>query len=463
MAQAIDRSDIQGLVASGYKRFPHARFVFLQVLDDPRKAQDWITRLVDRVTTAVHPDDKSKPCLNLAFSWQGLKALKLPDKLLDDFPHEFVAGMNRREAGEILGDTVKSSQLNWEYGGSNSMPLHVLALLYAKTAAELEELYKTTCGPDMLKGGLEVVVEQNSEQDNLYEPFGFRDGISQPPVRGLLGQSKKPVEEEVETGEFVLGYENELGQIARIPSVPDSEDQHDHLGRHPLQQDNLKAFGLNGTYLVFRKLSQNVECFWKYVRQQAENSDLSAELIAAKMMGRWRNGTPLVLSPNVQLESQELIFNHFMFGETDEEGLKCPVGAHIRRANPRDSLPMGRSKSLRVSRRHRIIRRGRKYREAGQQDQGIFFIALNANLRRQFEFVQQTWLNDAAFNGLDNEKDPIVGDNAGEGDFTIQGGAPSRLCGLPRFVIVRGGGYFFLPGIRALRFLSSHAGEKNPR
>ncbi|MGH7948252.1 MAG: Dyp-type peroxidase, partial [Candidatus Binataceae bacterium] len=155
----------------------------------------------------------------------------------------------------------------------------------------------------------------------------------------------------------------------------------------------------------------------------------------------------------------------FLYTPTDAEGLACPIGSHIRRANPRDSLPLSPSKSLGLSSHHRIIRRGRKYCEPGEgstndnpkSNKGLYFVAINADLRRQFEFIQQTWINNPTFHGLDDDKDPIVGDNDGRGEFTIQAKpVDKRICGLRRFVTVRGGGYFFLPGIKALKFLANY-------
>jgi deferrochelatase/peroxidase EfeB len=151
--------------------------------------------------------------------------------------------------------------------------------------------------------------------------------------------------------------------------------------------------------------------------------------------------------------------------ETDPDGLACPIGSHIRRANPRDSLNMPPSRSILISRRHRLVRRGRKFslppRDLGKNnskyEQGLFFIVLNADLRRQYEFVQQLWINDPSFNGLDNDRDPLVGDSSSGGEFTIQTKPTNRhLRGLPRFVVMRGGGYFFLPGIRAVGFLANY-------
>ena len=168
---------------------------------------------------------------------------------------------------------------------------------------------------------------------------------------------------------------------------------------------------------------------------------------------------------NTALGADDKRNNAFDFSASDAEGFACPIGSHIRRANPRDVLhPNGAARSVQVSNRHRIIRRGRPYpdnspeRITGRSDEevGLIFIAINADLQRQFEFVQQTWLNNPAFNGLFDDTDPLVTHQDGPGSMTIQR-PPVRLAlpAVPTFVTVRGGAYFFLPGLRAIRFLAN--------
>ncbi len=463
MPEAVDRAEIQGIVASGYDHLNHARFVFLKILD-ARKAQIWLMTLIDRVTAAKHPGDhKAKTCLNVAFTWNGLTELTLSKELIQDFPHEFVDGMNRPEAALILGDTSDSSHEHWLYGADKT-PVDMLLLLYGESASAVDALFTATCSPAALGRGLTLVLRQDSDrkQGDYREPFGFRDGISQPPVKGLTGRSRLS-EDPVETGEFVLGYENELGQLTRIPTVNAWNDLNGYLPGHRRLPTNVRAFGLNGAYLVFRRLAQDVEAFRNFVDSSSGNDPHLRELIAAKLIGRWKGGAPLTLSPDAPGAQHR---NDFLYMSGDADGHRCPLGAHIRRANPRDSLLiMPPWKSLQLSRRHRIIRRGRKYceRVEGSPDespryyQGIYFIAINADLRRQFEFIQQTWLNSPTFNGLDKDKDPLVGDNDGTGQFTVQRDpVPRHVFGLPRFVKLEGGAYFFLPAIRSLKFLANY-------
>jgi Dyp-type peroxidase family len=465
MPDTVERKDIQGIVASGYDHLDHARFVLLTIVHS-RKAQDWLGTLLSRVTTAVHPEDnKARQCLNIALTWKGLIELGLPTNLIRDFPHEFVAGMNREEAALILGDTGDSSREHWLYGKDEpDRPVHVLVLLYAESAPSLQALFNQTCSLTARAGGLKVVFEQGSIRDrgDSREPFGFRDGISQPAVKGLTGRSCL-VDDPIQTGEFVLGYENELGQFTRIPTVDAWQDPNGYLPAHPRLPSNIRAFGMNGSYLVFRRLYQDVKGFWNFVNRNSQGDPNLRELFAARLVGRWKGGAPLVLAPDAPGAGTE---NDFLYMDKDPDGRRCPIGSHIRRAHPRDSLLMTTPwKSLKVSRRHRLIRRGRKYCEPTsdstpenrQYKQGLYFIAINADLRRQFEFIQQTWLNNPTFNGLDRDKDPLLGDNSGAGQFTVQSDpVPIHVGGLQRFVKLEGGAYFFLPSVRSLRFLASY-------
>ena len=330
---------------------------------------------------------------------------------------------------------VPAIEANWEFGSiatERERPLHLLVLLYAdsedsvRNFARACELYpiasRRILDSSLFTGKMRVTIAMI-----LTEPFGFRDGISQPAVEGLAGKSSKH-RDLIKTGEFVLGYKDGKGLKSTIASIDNWYDPEGYLAAHPDYPNDRRAFGFNGTYLVFRKLSQDVKGFWDYIDLQSGADPYRRELLAARFIGRWRSGAPLVLAPDKP--GAEPV-NDFLYTPTDPDGLACPIGAHIRRANPRDSLPNWPSQSLATSNRHRIIRRGRKYRtpidgageggKPGNQDQGLCFIALNADLLRQFEFIQYTWLNNPQFNGLDNDKDPVVGDNDGSYQFTVQG------------------------------------------
>ena len=225
-----------------------------------------------------------------------------------------------------------------------------------------------------------------------------------------------------------------------------------------------RDLGLNGTYLVFRQISQDVAGFWRFRHQAAAGmwpGDADGPVrLASKLVGRWPSGSPLVLSPD---KDGEKMRNDFEFAGPDPHGHGCPFGAHIRRANPRDALGPDPKTALESARRHRLMRRGRAYGKRAEDPlkedgvhRGLHFICLGTDLERQFEFVQQSWINNPVFAGLYREVDPLVGDQAHAGTFTIEAEPlRRRVQGLGAFTRIRGGGYFFLPGVRALRFLFS--------
>jgi Dyp-type peroxidase family len=242
----------------------------------------------------------------------------------------------------------------------------------------------------------------------------------------------------VQPGEFVLGYPNEHGQRTNDPQLR------------------------NGSYLVVRQLRQDVDAFWSFAEEASRGTDgrsdeRARQRLAAKMVGRWPSGAPLALASEADDPSlgDE---NDFGYQHTDPRGLACPLGSHVRRVNPRDSLDPspGTEASLAINRRHRLVRRGRGYGSSDAGEQGLYFMCLNADLARQYEFVQHTWVNNPTFNGLHEEPDPLVGARTGKSSVFTTPARPlrRRYAELPQFVHVRGGAYFFLPGIRALRVLA---------
>lgn len=295
------------------------------------------------------------------------------------------------------------------------------------------------------------------------EAFGFRDGISDPYVAELATrrqQDDPPSARPVPLGEFVLGYPNAYGLLTQRPVLPPGSDPSGHLPVLPPGRDATNPvggadLGRNGTYLVLRSLQQDTAGFAEYVDQQSAASGIDAHLLAAKMVGRWRSGAPLALAPETD-DPGLATANEFGYHHDDQRGLRCPVGSHIRRANPRDSLDPdpGSAASLAVTDRHRLLRRGRRF-AAGNDSDGLHFLALNGNLGRQFEFVQHTWLDNPKFGRLHDDVDPIVSPRTGRSVFTVPDQpVRRRFADLPDFVTTLGGAYLFLPGLRALRFLA---------
>jgi Dyp-type peroxidase family len=275
-------------------------------------------------------------------------------------------------------------------------------------------------------------------------------------------------------GEILMGHVNTYDQPADGPTVPADRDPRHLLsdapvregeaGGRPIQRD----LGRNGTYLVFRQLAQNVADLYHFLdnatRTPGGESDPDASSrLAAKFVGRWPSGAPLVLTPDKDDPSLAEA-DDFGYFDQDPRGFACPLGSHIRRSNPRDTLGPDTAKALASANRHRIVRRGRPYghrlenpRVDDGADRGLHFICLNSDIERQFEFVQQTWINNPVFGGLNGEVDPLIGYvDKGDAIMTIPADpVRTRVHDIRRFVSVKGGAYFFLPGISALRYLAT--------
>ena len=470
--------DIQGILLYGYGDLRHATFLLLGIAD-PLGARTWLRTL--NVQNGRFKRGEIDRAINVAFTSSGLARLGLPDELVAEFSTEFregVAGTKHRQ--RLLGDSGESSPERWRWGGPNNQQPHVLLMLYGRDDGVLSVLLNEQRA-QLTASGLELIEQLDTNWlPHDKEHFGFRDGVSRAGIEGL--RSNTPPIDTIAAGEFVLGYLNAYGQYTQRPLLRDEQDPARLLPPAPDEPDQ-RDLGMNGSYMVFRQLSQDVARFWQFCEDQTRRRDGTTQpadqiRMASKMVGRWPGGAPLVKSPasdDPALGSD----NDFLYhGSGDKHGLKCPIGAHIRRSNPRDSLEPdpGSERSIEVGKRHRIIRRGRAYGapvaasmdiadilavEDAPGERGLHFICFNTHINRQFEFIQHTWLNNPGFDGLYDDDDPIAGDRGSShgkpaGTFTIQADpVRTRVTGMPRFVEVRGGGYFFLPGIRALRYLAS--------
>jgi Dyp-type peroxidase family len=466
----LEFHDIQGLVLNGYGHLNHSRFLFLKITDG-QSAKRWLSGMANRISSAKRrrsEDELPGSQTNIAFTLSGLEKLGLPRDTLSAFPREFQMGMSHPERSRKLGDLGPSAPEGWQFGGPGTPGIDCLLMHYGRDEAVLDQSIKRDFEGPVSAHGLEEVIRQSSIRHGSNEPFGFRDGISQPAIEGA-GQRALPGQSIVKAGEFLLGHVDEYGDVTPAPTVSREIDADQILAPDP-SRTGLRSFGYNGSFVVFRKLAQDVAGFQNFLDRATRNADGSsnperAKRLSAKMIGRWPSGAPLTLAPETddpELGKDKYRNNDFGFAGSDPDGFACPVGSHVRRANPRDALafPSEPARSLAIANRHRIIRRGRPYHEvsaaAGETvEQGLLFVAINAALQRQFEFIQQSWLNNPKFNGLYDERDPISSANPGDGLLTIQA-RPLRehLQGLPRFVTVRGGAYFFLPSIRAINFLA---------
>jgi len=436
---ALELDDIQSGVLRP-RPVPFAATYIILRIDDRAAGRELMRRLSSAVASAANPESPTRDTwVSASLTASGLRALGVPQASLDTFPTPFVQGMAAR--AERLGDVGESSPEHWEKP-LGTCDVHVVITAVSTSEAQLHPAVERAKAALHELPGVEAIWRQDcGVQKDEKEPFGFKDGISHPAIEGSGVPGTNPNEIPLKAGEFVLGYPDEMSK-GEVPIIP----QPDVLSR-------------NGSFIVFRKLHQRVAAFRQYLKANAADA-ADEELIAAKMMGRWRSGAPLALSPDAdrpQIGADPALNNNFLFNADDAIGYKTPLGSHIRRMNPRDANIAG------VMRIHRMIRRGSGYGpplpegvlEDDGADRGLMFAFVGANLGRQFEFVQSEWMNDGAFFGDGKERDPVSGAGDGEGTYNIPRRPLRRqLKGLSRFVITRGGEYCFLPSLSALRWLS---------
>ena len=483
----IDAAQVQTLLLSSYRDLAHAAFLPLRA-DGGADFRGVIEALLPSVTFGRKSQASLETAGNLALSYAGLQKLGLEDQTLRGFSIPFkegMAGSDRRS--EELGDVGDAAPTEWRWGGPRNDPVHAILLLYAKTLAGLAHEIGTAKaaaaarGLTLVTGPLEGSWPSKPGVEGLREHFGFVDGISQPELElGGGSQSADSQRSRVADGELVLGYPNERNVVASGPTVSQSGATR-RLGLRLAPGTVRCDLGVNGTYVVLRQLEQHVLDFWRFAKAHAGVVG-STELCGAKLMGRWRNGAPLTLQPGAPASlSNKVTDNDFDFRhDQDDAGLRCPLGAHIRRANPRDALPGAAPReSLAQVRRHRILRRGRPYGtpvegwpdpetmlaqaagSAAAGDRGVYFLCINADISAQFEHVQQLWLNNPTFvSPARDEVDPIVGRPRAQSRFLVPRTPTPVVLGehgvsLGRFTTMRGGGYFFLPSERALRYFAA--------
>ena len=474
----LEHGDIQGIILRGYPELPEACFVMLKILDNKvSQTRSWLARLADHVTNA-NSSTTRRCAIQLAITHEGLRILGLTRHT--QFPCEFEEGIATRRRSRVLGDLNSSAPNHWLWGNT-STPVHLALMLYAERS-HLGRLYACYKRNFKVAGLVEVVKLASCTLPGAKEHFGFVDGISQPILSGTNRARGKAAAGIVAAGEFILGYKNAYDRYTESPSIPAFLDPNDHL---TTLADGRRDFGRNGSYLVFRQLAQDVKGFWEFLDKKTktgEHSDpLERDRIAAKMVGRWRSGASLMRCPDRDVggaHDNDFRYVDSVTGLGDPFGHKCPLGAHVRRTNPRDSVFPGTSYLITDSKKHRILRRGRPYgppvaesmtpcdilaASVTGEERGLHFICLNADIGRQFEFVQHTWVNNPRFAGLYGEVDPLLGKHEGDrhsvqgGDgFTIPGlPARIRIRGMARYVHVRGAAYFLLPSISAIRVLAS--------
>ena len=401
----------------------------------------WLAAILHQVLSAKamrESVEKDKRWVTVAFTWNGLRALGVDEAALASFPEEFRQGMVAR--ARMLGDTGNNDPSNW-VDKTAGPDLHAIAILFARDATE-----RGRCAIEHGKliadcPGVEVLstldLEATPPFEYAHDHFGYRDRLSQPVIEGSGEEPTPGSGTPLKAGEFILGYADETGGVPQLP-------QPEILSR-------------NGSFMAYRRLAQHVVSFREFLRENGKTPE-GQELLAAKLMGRWRSGAPLVLAPDKDdpaLGADSKRNNNFNYKQEDPQGYAVPLGSHIRRMNPRDTAAN--------MNRHRMIRRGATYGTQlpegstdDGQERGIAAFVICGSLVRQFEFAQNVWVNDRNFHELGNERDPIIGSQDGTLEYKI----PKRpvrktIRGLPAFTTVRGGAYFFLPGLKALRWLAA--------
>jgi Dyp-type peroxidase family len=452
----IDLRDLQGDILRAYGNdYDCTSYAFVKIACAPEQARAWFSGLLDHVTTAQPwKDGKPITTLNVAVTATGLAALGVSDEVVQSFSAEFLDGMSKR--AERLGDVGANDPASWE-PGLGTGDAHVLLTINAKSPEDHERaLGKMRVAMDDA-GGLRIVYQQDTEMlKGAREHFGYADGFAQPAVEGAT-DAKAPgggVPEKdgrwraLAAGEFVLGY-------------PDEDSRDDPKRRLPAAPAD--PLGKSGTYMVWRKLEQDVALWRRVLRDAAElYHGGDDQKLAAKVVGRWPDGSPLVTHPDrpdSTFKPDARDANDFRYA-SDLDGRRCPIGAHIRRSNPRDALGFEGALTF----RHRMIRRGMPYgpplpagvlRDDGTR-RGLVFVSFQASISRQFEAVQMQWLNDGNIFGLGHDRDFLLGAPAGSGGgrMTIQGDPPFFLSPQEPFVTTRGGEYLFVPGMSALAALA---------
>lgn len=505
----------------GTNAFPMARCILLHVNQGrAAEARLFLDHLRQRVTTAALwqsrytaklPQDEitaRKPdvAINVAFTFPGLVALGVPIRTLRGMPDEFQEGMLRR--APILQDVHDPHQPITQLWDSiwvaeledQSRCVHVLISLYANASPEqfdspraaLDATYQqlaNQCGEDRgmkilrgHRGPSDAYQDMAVLADPFKEHFGFNDAIGEPVFAGqyadeqclqeeVVGQGKLTTNQQwvpLATGEFLLGYADEAQEI---PGAAMPND-----------------FSRNGTFMAYRKLHQNVQAFHNYIEQKAElyarihslSHQEASETLRAKMVGRWSDGIPLMNAETYEKWQekratlaampagereiyQRRMLRQFSYGD-DPDGSCCPFSSHLRRSNPRDMLdPTAKGTSV-LNNRRRILRRGLPYGQSGpgisdQEEHGILMLVICASLFRQFEFIQQQWLQYGLDFNSGNDTCPLVGNHGDQAKFVIEAaaksGKPPFICDrMPQFVEVRGGAYFFIPSMTALRLIA---------
>ena len=442
----VPLDDVQGLILRSYGMDSAA--LFLLRVENRLAARRMLAALP--ITSGTLWNEKPAFCVNIGLTFEGLAALGVPPASLGSFPQDFASGAFRR--CDEVGDVGSCSAESWDHG-LGQPGLHALLLLFAQTAA-IRDSQAMLLRESLLADGAcsEIVMLPGDVLPDSKAHFGYRDGFSQPTIDCGLGNpvpDKQPI---APMGEFLLGYPSQFDQFTYPVPIPDE------LGR-------------NGSFMVLRILEQDCAAFEALLTQSEQRYGIAGELLAAKIVGRWRNGTPLIFSPDSDSPAQALNaseMNQYDYAPTaanpeaynDRRGFRCPIGSHMRRANPRGAAIAGNGGS-----RHRIVRRGvpygLPYDPSNPNDgikRGLLGLFIGVSIKDQFEFLMSEWINGSTFApGINGTTDPILGNSSQGGNkFVIprENATPLVISNFPRLVTTRGSAYTFLPSITGLRFIA---------
>ena len=434
---ALELQDIQATILFNRPDPYFGTHVLLRI-DNAAGGRALLGRLAPHVRCAADAQGNNTAWIAVAISHAGLLALELPEDTLASFPEAFRVGMAAR--ADRLLDVGENAPEHWEspYGAGQ---IHVTVSIFAPDEASWRQAMDVARQQfEGLHGVTLLGSDDFGAQPDSRNPFGYRDNISNPTVEGGTVDIVPGQEQAIKAGEFILGYPGESGV--------------------PLAMPEPAALGRNGTFVVIRKYRADAAAFNRFLRDNADDEP-ARELLAAKLVGRWRSGAPLTLAPlqdDAQLGADPRRNDDFTYAN-DQAGMQAPRGCHMRRMNPRDSkLAVLTDVNI-----HRIMRRsttfGPPWRadllEDDGQERGLFFIGLSARVTATMEFMQQEWINHGNFIDLGDERDPLVGQQTKDSTFTIpQTPVRRRLHGLENFCALRGGEYLFMPSLTALRWLA---------
>ncbi|HEY9027464.1 MAG TPA: Dyp-type peroxidase [Burkholderiaceae bacterium] len=507
-ARELELDDIQGNIIGGFNK-DYQDFVVLKFRSGPA-ARAWIQELADESNEFGVAVSSSEAVLrfnaqfkalksegkeperfieaewtSLSISYAGMQALGIAAADLAKFPDEFKAGMAARKA--VLNDVGSSDPSKWVAPFNAPGTVHALLTVAADSEARLKLRLAEIRATGAFVAGVEslLLVEGRTRKDARgqtgHEHFGFKDGVSQPGIRGINPPDDPianpnqghPGQDLLHPGEFVLGYPTQ------IPIVdPDVDGPNPNPGPNSASGP---AWTDNGSYLVFRRLAQDVPAFHSQVAALAAAHGMHPDLVGAKLVGRYQSGCPLearafqpspfhVSSTDPErfqpgVADSDALNNNFEFGD-DLLGQVCPMASHIRKAYPRDEPTPAAPNSEPETQTHRLLRRGIPFGrsfgapvggDAGDP-RGLVFQCYQKSIANQFEFVQQSWVNNASFppgaNGGVPGEDPIIAQSV-SGPFQLDPSKPN--IAVKHFVTTTGGEYFLTPSISTLQKIGSGA------